>query len=420
MLVVLDPCNICNFMLSNRSFMKIIVGQQGARHRYLIPRMLENAGVLSAFYTDSSAHSLLGKFSAYLPKGNSMRRLCQRQVQGVLKEKLFSSDCLVWEELQLKLIKRMPDGLEKNLLLSKCLSKKMISWGVGDADIVFTMNRFTLDYVKYAKVHGLKSVIDVFICPRTERIMAEEALNHPEWGYSPCVKEVEKNVQLYQEMVELADLLLCPSEWVKEGLTELFPEAERKIRIVPYGSSISPQFNEAVPESGRMFFAGRDPLRKGLQYLLPAIEELHAQFPDIFLNIAGLNAVDVPEKYRVAGVNFLGYLNNEQMKEQFSKAQSFIFPSLSEGFAGVIAEAAAYGIPLILTKESGSSVVDGKEGIVVPARDKAALKQAIYAIYSDHGLRQKMFRNSEKMQLFLSEAEWQKRLVKTIADFFNV
>ena len=400
--------------------MKIIVGQQGARHRYLIPRMLENAGVLSAFYTDSSAHSLLGKFSAYLPKGNSMRRLCQRQVQGVLKEKLFSSDCLVWEELQLKLIKRMPDGLEKNLLLSKCLSKKMISWGVGDADIVFTMNRFTLDYVKYAKVHGLKSVIDVFICPRTERIMAEEALNHPEWGYSPCVKEVEKNVQLYQEMVELADLLLCPSEWVKEGLTELFPEAERKIRIVPYGSSISPQFNEAVPESGRMFFAGRDPLRKGLQYLLPAIEELHAQFPDIFLNIAGLNAVDVPEKYRVAGVNFLGYLNNEQMKEQFSKAQSFIFPSLSEGFAGVIAEAAAYGIPLILTKESGSSVVDGKEGIVVPARDKAALKQAIYAIYSDHGLRQKMFRNSEKMQLFLSEAEWQKRLVKTIADFFNV
>ena len=47
---------------------KIIVCQTGARHRYLIPQVLEQSGMLYRLYTDTTAYSSLGKFASFLNK----------------------------------------------------------------------------------------------------------------------------------------------------------------------------------------------------------------------------------------------------------------------------------------------------------------------------------------------------------------
>ena len=68
----------------------VIVCQHGSRHRYAIPRMLEEAGALATLYTDSSAESWLGKIAGR--KGAAGGALDRWVIEGVPSDKVFSSD----------------------------------------------------------------------------------------------------------------------------------------------------------------------------------------------------------------------------------------------------------------------------------------------------------------------------------------
>ena len=75
---------------------------------------------------------------------------------------------------------------------------------------------------------------------------------------------------MWAEVAGLADILLCPSEWVATGVRELSPEHADKIRIVPYGCSINYEGRLNQPVRGRVLFAGSDIVRKGIQDLAEA------------------------------------------------------------------------------------------------------------------------------------------------------
>ena len=58
---------------------------------------------------------------------------------------------------------------------------------------------------------------------------------------------------------------------------------------------------------------------------------------------------------------------------------AFVFPSIEEGFARVIAEAMAAGLPIIATHNSGATTVveNGKQGIIVPTCSSQAVTDAM-------------------------------------------
>jgi glycosyltransferase involved in cell wall biosynthesis len=64
-----------------------------------------------------------------------------------------------------------------------------------------------------------------------------------------------------------------------------------------------------------------------------------------------------------------------------SQATIHIFPSQLEGSAKVTYEAAACGLPQVVTRESGDVVRDGIEGIIVPPGDVNAIAGAIEHFY---------------------------------------
>ena len=69
-----------------------------------------------------------------------------------------------------------------------------------------------------------------------------------------------------------------------------------------------------------------------------------------------------------------------------------VLPSYREGLPKGLIEAAACGLPLVTTDVPGCRevVTDGVEGLLVPARDPAALAGAIGRLAADPALRKRM------------------------------
>ena len=401
---------------------RVIVCQHGARRRYAIARMLEEKRMLTALYTDSSSISTLGRISKGLGQiaPESLQRLSNRKIVGVSSDKIFSTDKLYIKEVWQIITGTLPTGINLFHQRHKLLSKQMKKWGLSEANTVYSMYHENLDFVRWAKSHGAKIIIDVYISPQTENIMQIEESRFPAWASSISLNELKLSEELWQQTAQVADALICPSDWVANGVIESSPEATSKVRIVPYGASIDYKDRTNKPIKGRVLFVGGDALRKGLHYLAEASSKLKSEIPELDIRIAGKLPNKVVNHPICKDLNFLGKLTSEQMKEEYLAADVFILPSLSEGFAGVVAEAIRAGCPVIVTKESGSPVVNEREGLVILARDSIAIVKAITRIITDRNFRNSCYENSIKQSSFYSEQEWKKRLLKTIEEIFYV
>ncbi len=396
----------------------VLACQHGARRRYAVPRMLEQAGVLAALYTDSSRHSPLGKCAALFgeraPK--VMRRLAGREIKGIPPEKIFSSDAYNLYEMGQALLGTQKTGILRLQQRYEMVSKTMKKWGLQGADVVYTMYHENLDFVRWAKAQGAVIVVDVFIGPQTYAVLAEEAAAFPDWYECPDERVVHEDDRMWREVAELADVLICPSEWVAEGVRTMSPAATEKIRIVPYGCSIDFAEKTNSPVSGRVLFAGGYALRKGLRYLAQAATQLKASIPNLDVRVAGMLPSEVVNHPICKDLNFLGKLSSDEMKQEYLSADCFALPTLSEGFAGVVAEAIGAGCPVVVTRESGSPIEDGREGLVVPSRQVEPLVSALQRMLTDRNFRDQCSASCLETADMFTELRWAERLIPAVLE----
>jgi hypothetical protein len=394
---------------------KVLVCQHGARHRYAIARILEEAGMLSRLYTDSSEHSILGRISRRL--GRRIRgpigRLSNREIEGIPPEKVFSTDAIFWSGL-FRLRRDPPIVLCHRR--HKTLSRVMQRWGTADADTLYTMYHEGLDFIRYAKDKGLRIIVDVFIHPMTDRIVNRECLNHPGWQTPVTESVLEFADSLIRQALGLADVALCPSQWVAEGVSALSPAAARKVRICPYGSSITygGRVNDPVP--GRVFYAGGCPVRKGLPDLARAADILKTKYPPMDFRVAGITDPAICHRPECRNLTFLGNLSGEQMQEEFLSADMFVLPTHAEGLASAVIEAIAAGCPVITTRQAGVSIRDGVDGVLLTPGDSEALAGAIEKICRDRSLRATLAANTRTLAAEYTMEAWRGRLVHLLGE----
>lgn len=391
---------------------KIILVQIGARHRYVIPKMLYDNGILKYLYTDSSNKSLLGFFASIFKSLNSSaNKLSNRKIEGIPNDFIKSTDVIFFKSI----FRKNTRFKLENLWNHKIFSKKAIKWGVEDADAIYQMYIENLDFIKFAKSKKLKIITDIYISPLTESLMIQEHMKHP------FLKNVNYNIddnKIYEkkvrETIELSDVLLCPSKWVADGVIEFDIRAKDKVKIVPYGSSIS--FSNVVnkPIKGRVLFVGYDISRKGLIYLGMAASILKNKNFDF--RVAGLERTGELCNNVFQELNFLGKLDYASLKKEYESADVFILPSFSEGLAGVLVEAMSAGLPIIATKNSGIEIQNEEDGLVIKPGDVEDIVTAVNKIYNNRELRNKLAEkaliNSEKYSIMA----WEKRLVKVLQE----
>jgi glycosyltransferase involved in cell wall biosynthesis len=244
--------------------------------------------------------------------------------------------------------------------------------------------------------------------------MQKEFEKFSDWGGCPDRSAVEQEERQWKETASLADLLVCPSEWVADGVRALTPDASKKIRVVPYGCSINFDGRTNQPEPGRILFAGGYPLRKGLHYLAQAATRLKGAGINVDVRVAGMIPSGVADHPICKDLHFLGKLNAEQMKTEYLSADCFVLPALSEGFASVVAEAISAGCPVVVTKQTGSPIIHEREGLIVASCDSTALAGAIRRMVEDRGLRDRCAAHCLEQRSFYSEDQWCRRWIAAL------
>jgi glycosyltransferase involved in cell wall biosynthesis len=135
--------------------------------------------------------------------------------------------------------------------------------------------------------------------------------------------------------------------------------------------------------------------RKGVEYLIDAIERLPGDVPAHLVLIGNMDADKLtrridksPAKARIHRIGF-----KSDAPRWTAACDVFCLPSIKrEGLARAIIEAMAYRVVPVVTDSGGSPelVVDGQSGFIVPIKDGAALAQAFETLYRDPDRRRRM------------------------------
>ncbi len=395
--------------------MKFIVAQIGSRHHYAIPRMLVRADCLEALYTDACASRGLGRVcDTVLPsrlRPGSVKTLLQRRIQDVPRDKVRCTDRLLLGNFFGQ--SRKLDAFTAQVRAGSVFSQAMLGWGFGQATGVYSMFGEGLEFLRAAKARGLRIVVDVFITPVAHRIISAERAAFPAWegGEAGWDERLETRIR---EILELADMLLCPGQNVVEGVRAFGESLVGKTRVVPYGSGTNFAGKRNEPTIGRVLFGGTAELRKGIHYFAAAARQLLDRGVRAEFLVAGNVADRIRSLPECAALKFLGRIPRDQMQEELLRADVLVLPTLAEGSASVITEALVAGLPVITTQSAGALVVHGENGLIIPERGISALAEAISSVIEDRGARNHLADGARQSSSQFSESAWADRLVQAL------
>jgi len=192
--------------------------------------------------------------------------------------------------------------------------------------------------------------------------------------------------------------VFCPSAYLRDvalgwgldpGRSSVLPNPAPEPPSLPGRAALR---EELGLDGNVLVFAGRLGPQKDVGTLLEAL----VRVPVVTLAIAG----DGPERAALerravelgldGRVRFLGSVPRDTVLRLFGAADASVLPSAWENFPHTVVEALAVGCPVIATAVGGvpEVVVDGENGLLVPARDAQALAVAITRFFSDDGLRE--------------------------------
>ncbi len=176
-------------------------------------------------------------------------------------------------------------------------------------------------------------------------------------------------------------------------------------RIIPNGIDYCRFATPRTPlpayddEALDVLFVGRLEKRKGLEYLLRAWGLIRDTFPRARLLVVGggghrlENYAQYTESRGWREVVFAGYVSPDDLVRYYQTSDVFCAPSTGqESFGIVLLEAMAAGRPIVASKIPGYAevVADGREGLLVPPKDPAALAVALTRLLADAELRRAM------------------------------
>jgi glycosyltransferase involved in cell wall biosynthesis len=141
---------------------------------------------------------------------------------------------------------------------------------------------------------------------------------------------------------------------------------------------------------------------KGLDTLVRAVAATHDSSLAVVLAGHGPQASELMRLAEEVGVRILvmGELPEDEVAEAYAAADVFALLSLRESWGVVVNEAAATGLPLVLSDQVGAAydlLRDGENGVLVPAGDVAAATAALQRLASDAGLRRVLGNRSREL-----------------------
>lgn len=224
-------------------------------------------------------------------------------------------------------------------------------------------------------------------------------------GYNPdnyqhihqLIKPVSKHI------AKAAERITAPSDFQVDLILKQYDTDPARTVTIPYGfnpETITP----ASQKNDHIFIASRLLERKGIQYVLKALEGIDTDYE---IRIAGEGPYKESLVKQASAmdheITFLGWLEGEELFDEYSRSEIFVLPSTAESFGVVFMEAMAGGNAVIAAEDSGCADVVGDAGILVSPRDVDQIRQAIVTVLNNPEYRQELQKQArERIETDLS------------------
>jgi len=268
---------------------------------------------------------------------------------------------------------------------------------VGQIDIIHTWPMGALRTLKAARRLGIPTVL-------------ERPNAHTQFAYEVVEKECERlgitmpeghehafnadYLRLEEEEYQLADRLLCPSDFVASTFVERGFVKERLARH-QYGFDEQKSFPNSNPRDEKrgltMLFAGGCAPRKGLHFALEAWLQSPAHKDGTFL-IVGEFIPGYAEKLSSMlahpSVKMLGF--RKDLPDVMRGSDILTLPSIEEGSALVTSDARGCGCVLLVSEAAGAICKHMENALVHRPGDVKALTQHITLLHENRALLKKL------------------------------
>jgi glycosyltransferase involved in cell wall biosynthesis len=217
--------------------------------------------------------------------------------------------------------------------------------------------------------------------------------------------------------------IITVSEFSKRRIVEVCRVLPEKVTVV-YGG-VSQQFR---PHSADEIAAAREQLglperyllcvgslepRKNLARLLHAWQRVQPRLDGLTLVLVGARGHvfrDAGLPQEPAGVQLAGYVAEELLPAVYAGAESFVYPSLYEGFGLPVIEAMASGVPTITSNLTSLPEVAGDAAVLVDPKDVESIAAGIERLAGDRLLRSAL---REKGLIQSRRFTWDRTAVET-------
>lgn len=381
---------------------KYIVVHSGKRDSYKVAEALYEANQLGYLVTDDYI------FRHYAKKQNSIP----------LNHIITSYTAIFWL-LMYKIIKKQFCQVNKDKALSKKAAKAANKY---QYDLIaysyyglpaFDMLNPTLKKILF-QLHPQPAFIkrlfeeEIRLVPAAEKSLSQE-------------HELKNNDNHFKQLnleAKKADLVLCASSFTKYTLEQ--EEIKTAIEVIPYGVTLKdyPFFERTNSKPLKVLFVGSLNQRKGIYYLLEAIEKLQKANYEVELTIVGRGIFDkeMLNLFTIKNLNLKQNVTFSELINSYKESDVFVLPSICEGFAQVILEAMATGLPVISTNHTSAPdlINDGVDGFVISIRSSESIIEKLIYLIENPEERLKMGKLAfEKSKLFTWE-RFKNQLIKSI------
>ena len=156
-------------------------------------------------------------------------------------------------------------------------------------------------------------------------------------------------------------------------------------------------------------------MRKGSPYILEAAKHFGSKVEFTLVGDYSLLSKDIVSELK-AYINLVGHVSRDKVSEFYKCADVFLLPSICEGSATVTYEAMQYGLPLIVTPNTGSVVRNGEEGIIIEAGNSQCLVDAINILLNSPYLVSKYSSKVINRASYASLDSYSKRLSEVLSE----
>jgi glycosyltransferase involved in cell wall biosynthesis len=222
-----------------------------------------------------------------------------------------------------------------------------------------------------------------------------------------------------------ADHIIAVSHYTKKMIVARYGIPPGKITVVYNGVDSYPkrQYKQEKKHPGKVvLFLGRITFQKGPDYFVEAAAKVLEKKSDITFVMAGSGDMLPRMIERVAELgigkhfHFTGFLHGADVERIYGASDLYVMPSVSEPFGISPLEAAAYEVPVIISKQSGVSEVMNHV-LKVDFWDVRELANKILAALTYRALPRQL---SEEGIKDLKNLTWGKAARKTLSVYHKV